>query len=161
MKSFIFLLSFFCLTGPSLAQAPRAVKCSFTRHQFIQVEGEKLPVEIKNKILNSINPDHIKLVKEKKDLGLALCSALHPLKKIKDVPLRTSRASQESVITTITLTPKNDFWQLALESFERLEEKSEKLRPLWAPKEFKSLKSIKDIKNSELADWVLSQLESL
>lgn len=159
MKTFFFLIliSLSSQAAPAKSKAP---SCSFVRHQYIEVEGKDLAVEIKNKILNTIETK-LEVIKENLEFNLRLCSVLHPLKKIKDVPLKNSQPGQEHLITKISLTPKDGFWILNIDTFGRADEKSDELTKVWGDIESKSLKPQKELKNSELADWVLGRVKTL
>lgn len=135
--------------------------CTFMRHQYVSVEGEKVPKELQNKILNSFNPEEVLVIKENVEFNLKACTALHPMKKIKDVPLKNFKQSEEHIITKVKLEPKDGFWILKIDTYARADEKTEELKLIWGDIESKSPKTMKDIKNVEVADWVLQRVKTL
>jgi hypothetical protein len=169
MKLFFITLTLFSLsawaTMPKINNKPAPVAkekpCTFMRHQYVSVEGEMVPKELQNKILNSFNPDEVLVVKENAEFNIKACTALHPLKKIKDVPLKNFKQSEEHIITKVKLEPKDGFWMLIINAYARADEKNEELKLIWGDIESKSPKTMKDIKNFEVADWVLQRVKTL
>ena len=101
------------------------------------------------------------VIKENAEFNLKACTSLHPLKKIKDVPLKNFKQAEEHIITKVTLVPKDGFWILNIDAYARADEKSERLNLIWGDIESKSPKTMKDIKNVEVADWVLQRVKTL
>jgi hypothetical protein len=148
-------------SNTKIAYKIAAKPCTFMRHQYVAVEGEQVPKELENKILNSFNPDEVLVIKENEEYHIKACTSLHPLKKIKDVPMKDFRQGEEHIITKVRLEPKDNFWSLKIDTYARHNEKNEDLQLIWGDIVSKSPKTIKDIKNAEVADWVFQRVKTL
>jgi hypothetical protein len=131
-------------------------QCTFLRIQHVVVEGKDVPIELKNKLLNSLIIDKSYLVKNKSDLGIALCTTLRPFKDLRDIVEPGKSTNQENLLSKVTLTKENKFWNLNIEIMTR--GKGSEMNIFYKSRSLASPKSISEIKDSEVVDWVLSKL---
>ena len=133
-------------------------KCSFVRHQFIEVVGESVPKELKNKILNEFNPDNLILIKENKELGLKICSKLQAFHNLNEIQVQGSKMDGEALLTKVFLRQQNDFWFLQIESFVR--SKEGKLISIYKSDEERSGLKVNQLKNIEAVSWIYKKILS-
>jgi hypothetical protein len=148
-----FILFFVLIFSSHLFAAP---KCTFLRIQHLAVEGKDVPIELKNKILNSLIVDKTYLIKNNPDLGIVVCTSLRPLKDLRDVIELGKIPNQEHLLSKVILTEENKFWTLNIESMTR--GKGDEMNMFYKSRPLISPKSISEMKNSEVVDWVVSKL---
>jgi hypothetical protein len=148
--SFYFLLSSYQFTFAA------GLNCGFVRHQYIDVTGEKLPKELKNKILNNLNDGKLFVLKENPILGAKICSALHALKNIKDLPNESAKPGEEHILVKVLLEEEKKFWKLKISNFIKTNSKG--LTLVSTSESFTSSKTINDIKDVEVVDWIIGKL---
>jgi hypothetical protein len=131
-------------------------KCTFIKHQYVEIIGEKVPEDLKNKILNNLIDDKVYLIKENLVLNARICTSLHALKKVKDFPTGSAKSGEEQLLVRVHLNEDKNFWKMNILSFVQINSKAPV--QVSASSDFISVKTIKEIKDIEVVDWVIGKL---
>ena len=126
--------------------------CTYTRNLYVEVEGEEVPKELKNKILNEYNPDEVFLIKKNEEMALKICGTARALKNVKDVPVNVAGAKEEHSLIKVKIRSEKNFWLVKMEGYIRNAKGELVLQ--FTEQEEKTSKPAAEMKYADMAAWV-------
>ncbi len=148
----LFFMGLFFIALDAFAANP----CTLKRLLHVEISGSELPLELRNKILNQLDPDKIYLIKENQELAIKICAGFIPFKEKSEILTIVENSKVEHLLVKVDFTKQNLFWLVKIESFIKSGNKG--LVLLRTLDSLKSPKPISDLKNVEVADWIMAKL---